>query len=38
MKVQGVTPELIRGLRETGMALDIDEIVAMKVQGVTRSM
>jgi beta-lactamase regulating signal transducer with metallopeptidase domain len=35
MKIQGVTPEYIRGLHEQGVHLDADAIVAMKIQGVT---
>lgn len=35
MKVQGVTPEYVRGIQEQGVKVDVDEIIAMKVQGVT---
>jgi beta-lactamase regulating signal transducer with metallopeptidase domain len=35
MKVQGISPEYIRGLQEAGLHPGIDEVIAMKVQGVT---
>lgn len=35
MKVQGVTPECVRGLKELGVQPDADQIIGMKVQGVT---
>jgi bla regulator protein blaR1 len=35
LKVQGVTPEYVRGIQEQGFHPAINEIIAMKVQGVT---
>ncbi|HWZ84530.1 MAG TPA: M56 family metallopeptidase [Terriglobales bacterium] len=35
MKVQGVTPEYVRGIQEQGVHPGVDELIAMKVQGVT---
>jgi beta-lactamase regulating signal transducer with metallopeptidase domain len=35
LKVQNVTPEYIRQMRELGLRVDTDGIVGMKVQGVT---
>jgi beta-lactamase regulating signal transducer with metallopeptidase domain len=35
MKIQGVTPEYVRGLREQGMHPGVDSVVAMRIQGVT---
>lgn len=35
LKVQDVTPEYIRGLREQGLHPDVNEIIGMRVQGVT---
>ena len=35
LKIQNVTPEYIRGLRELGLHLDVDTVVSMKIQGVT---
>jgi len=35
LKVQGVTPEYVRGMQEQGFHPAINEIIAMKVQGVT---
>jgi beta-lactamase regulating signal transducer with metallopeptidase domain len=35
MKIQGVTPDYVRGLHEQGLHPDADELVGMKIQGVT---
>lgn len=35
MKIQGVTPEYVRGLHEQGLHPDADEVVSMRIQGVT---
>ena len=35
MKVHGITPEYIRGMRATGLDPGIHEIIGMKVQGIT---
>ena len=35
MKIQGVTPEYVRGIHEQGLHPDAEELIAMKVQGVT---
>jgi beta-lactamase regulating signal transducer with metallopeptidase domain len=35
LKIQDVTPEYIRGLREQGLHPDVNEIIGMRVQGVT---
>jgi beta-lactamase regulating signal transducer with metallopeptidase domain len=34
-KIQGVTPEYVRGLHEQGLHPDADKLVAMRIQGVT---
>ena len=35
LKIQGVTPEYVRGMRAAGVNVDADELIGMKVQGVT---
>jgi beta-lactamase regulating signal transducer with metallopeptidase domain/sporulation protein YlmC with PRC-barrel domain len=35
MKVHGITPDYIRGMRATGLDPDIGEIIGMKIQGIT---
>jgi beta-lactamase regulating signal transducer with metallopeptidase domain len=35
MKIQGVTSEYVRGLREQGMHPGVNSVVAMRIQGVT---
>ena len=35
MKIQGVTPEYVRGLHEQGLHPDPDNLVSMRIQGVT---
>jgi hypothetical protein len=35
MKIQGITPEYVRGLHEQGLHPDADHLLAMKIQGVT---
>jgi beta-lactamase regulating signal transducer with metallopeptidase domain len=35
LKIQGVTPEYVKSMRELGMNPDADSLVSMKVQGIT---
>src|SRR5882724_10836214 len=35
LKVQGVTPEYIKGMHEIGLQPDVEELIGMKVQGIT---
>jgi len=35
LKIQGVTPEYVRGLHEQGLHPDPDTVIAMRIQGVT---
>jgi len=35
LKIQNVTPEYVRSMREIGLHPDVDELVGMKVQGVS---
>jgi hypothetical protein len=35
MKVQGITPEYVKGMLATHLNPDVDDLIAMKVQGIT---
>jgi beta-lactamase regulating signal transducer with metallopeptidase domain len=35
LKIQGVTPEYIKGMRDLGLQPDAEELIGMKVQGIT---
>ncbi len=35
MKVQGITPEYVREMKQAGFKVDADDLVGMKVQGIT---
>jgi beta-lactamase regulating signal transducer with metallopeptidase domain len=35
LKVQGVTAEYVKAMKELGVRVDVDELVGMKVQGIT---
>src|SRR5215469_1272266 len=35
LKIQGVTPEYVRGLHEQGLQPNLDTVIAMRIQGVT---
>lgn len=35
LKVQGVTPEYVKGLHDLGLKPDVDELIGLRVQGVT---
>jgi beta-lactamase regulating signal transducer with metallopeptidase domain len=35
LKIQGVTPEYVRGLHEQGLHPDVNQLIGMKIQGVT---
>ena len=35
LKIQGVTPEYVRSMKELGLSVEADELIGMKVQGIT---
>ena len=35
LKIQGVTPEYVRAMKELGLSVQADELIGMKVQGIT---
>jgi beta-lactamase regulating signal transducer with metallopeptidase domain len=35
LKIQGVTPEYVRGIHDLGLKTDVNELIGLKIQGVT---